>query len=92
MAVEKDGAQVTDHTEIAPIQTRPFAETMAEAKQVWSNYINAVDTDEEKDQRLRQMKDVIRSIFGNEEFKLSNAVMSQQDLVELFISEMKNIQ
>ena len=92
MAVEKDGAQVTDHTEMAPIQTRPFAETMAEAKQVWSNYINAVDTDEEKDQRLRQMKDVVRSIFGNEEFKLSNAVMSQQDLVELFISEMKNIQ
>ena len=90
MAVEKDGAQVTDHTEIAPaMRTRPFNETMDEAKSIWQTYIgNAVDEDD-KEQRLRQMKDIVRSVFGNEVFKLSTAVISQQDLVELFISEMK---
>ena len=92
MAVEKDGAQVTDHTEIAPaVRARPFTETMDEAKEIWQSYIGkAVDTDD-KEQRLRQMKDIVRSVFGNEDFKLSTAVISQQDLVELFISEMKQI-
>ena len=92
MAVEKDGAQVTDHTEIAPVvRARPFTETMDEAKEIWQYYIGqAVDKDD-KDQRLRQMKDIVRSVFGNEDFKLSTAVISQQDLVELFISEMKQI-
>jgi hypothetical protein len=88
-AVEKDGAQVTDHTDIAAVRARPFQETMAEAREVWGGYINGAANEEEKDQRLRQMKDIVRSIFGNEDFKLSSAVMSQQDLVELFISEMK---
>ena len=92
MAVEKDGAQVTDHTEIAPVvRARPFTETMDEAKEIWQSYIGqAVDKDD-KDQRLRQMKDIVRSVFGSEDFKLSTAVISQQDLVELFISEMKQI-
>ena len=92
MAVEKDGAQITDHTEIAPVvRARPFTETMDEAKEIWQSYIGqAVDKDD-KDQRLRQMKDIVRSVFGSEDFKLSTAVISQQDLVELFISEMKQI-
>ena len=91
MAVEKDGAQVTDHTEIAQVRSRPFQETMAEAREIWSGYIEKATTEEEKDQHLRQMRDIVRSVFGNEEFKLSSAVMSQQDLVELFISEMKSL-
>jgi hypothetical protein len=91
MAVEKDGAEVTDHTEIAQVRARPFNETMEEAKAIWQAYIGkAIDTDD-KDQRLRQMKDIVRSVFGNEDFKLSTAVISQQDLVELFISEMKQL-
>lgn len=92
MAVEKDGAQVTDHTEIAPaVRARPFAETMNEAKEIWQYYIGKAVDQDDKDQRLRQMKDIVRSVFGNEDFKLSTAVISQQDLVELFISEMKQI-
>ena len=91
MAVERVGAQVTDHTEIAQVRARPFQETMDEAKAIWQAYIGkATDTDD-KDQRLRQMKDIVRSVFGNEDFKLSTAVISQQDLVELFISEMKQL-
>lgn len=92
MAVEKDGAQVTDHTEIAPIiRARPFTETMDEAKEIWQYYIGQAINQDDKDQRLRQMKDIVRSVFGSEDFKLSTAVISQQDLVELFISEMKQI-
>lgn len=92
MAVEKDGAQVTDHTEIAPaVRARPFTETMNEAKEIWQFYIGQAVDQDDKDQRLRQMKDIVRSVFGNEDFKLSTAVISQQDLVELFISEMKQI-
>ena len=91
MAVEKDGAQVTDHTEIAQVRARPFQETMDEAKAVWQDYIGQATDTEDKDQRLRQMKDIVRSVFGNEDFKISTAVISQQDLVELFISEMKQL-
>ena len=36
-------------------------------------------------------KDVIKRVFGTETFKLSQAVPSQSDLVELFIDEMKEI-
>ena len=91
MAVEKDGAQATDHTEIAQIKARPFPEVMEEAKTIWSSFLNKASTDEEKDQNLNIMKDVIRRVFGTDEFKLSQAVPSQSDLVELFIDEIKNL-
>ena len=91
MAVEKDGAQVTDHTEIAQIKARPFVEVMDEAKQVWGAFLDKAKTEEEKDAQLNIMKDIIRRVFGNENFKLSQAVPSQGDLVELFIDEVKNL-
>ena len=91
MAVEKDGAQVTDHTEMAQIKDRPFQEIMEEAKQVWTNYLSKATSEEDKEHRLRVMKDIVKRVFGNEEFKLSNAVMSQSDLVEVFIVEMKEL-
>ena len=90
-AVELDGAEVTDHTEIAQVKARPFAEVMNDAKEVWGSYLGAAPTEEEKDQRLKIMKDIIKKVFGTEEFKLSQAVPSQVDLVELFIDEMKDL-
>ena len=90
-AVSQDGAEVTDHTEIAQVKARPFAEVMNDAKEVWSNYLSTAPTEEEKDQRLKIMKDIIKKVFGTEEFKLSQAVPSQVDLVELFIDEMKDL-
>jgi hypothetical protein len=90
-AVKRDGAEVTDHTEIAQIKARPFTEIMNEARTIWGAYLEKATTDEEKEQHLRIMKDIIRRIFGSEDFKLSSAVMSQADLVELFIDEMKNL-
>lgn len=90
-AVVKDGAQVTDHTEIAQIKARPFQEVMDEARTIWGAYLDTASTEEEKDQHLNVMKDIIRRVFGNEDFKLSAAVPSQADLVELFIDEVKDM-
>ena len=88
-AVKFDGAQVTDHTELAQIKTRPFNEIMEEAKKAWTTYLNAATSDEDKERHLNIMKDIIKRVFGNEDFKLSQAVPSQSDLVELFIDEVK---
>lgn len=90
-AVELDGAEVTDHTEIAQIKARPFQEVINDAKKIWITYLDAAQTDEEKEQHLNVMKDVIRRIFGSEDFKLSAAVPSQSDLVELFVDEMREL-
>ena len=90
-AVEKDGAQVTDHTEIAQVKDRPFQEVMAEAREIWGAYLGKATNDEEKDQHLMIMKDIIKKVFGTEDFKLSQAVPSQSSLVEYFIDEVKQL-
>jgi len=90
MAVEKDGAQVTDHTEIAQIKDRPFQEVMSEAKEIWIKYLD-VENEEEKNQHLMIMKDIIKKVFGSEDFKISQAVPSQSSLVEYFIDEVKQL-
>lgn len=90
-AVTLDGAQVTDHTEIAQIKARPFTEVMDEARKVWTDFLAKGATEEEKETQLNIMKDIIRRVFGNENFKLSQAVPSQVDLVELFIDEVKEL-
>lgn len=89
-AVELDGAQVTDHTEVAQIKDRPFAEVMAEAKDIWIKYLE-IGGEENKDQHLMIMKDIIKKVFGSEDFKLSQAVPSQSSLVEYFIDEVKQL-
>ena len=91
MAVEKDGAEVTDNTVIVQVKDRPFNEVMEEARAIWTMYLDKADTEEEKDRHLNIMKDIIKKVFGSEDFKLSQAVPSQTDLIELFISEVKDI-
>ena len=90
-AVEKDGAEVTDSTVIAQVKARPFQEVMDEAKEIWIEYLEKAKDDEDKEQRVNIMRDIIKRVFGSEEFKLSQAVPSQADLVELFIDEMKEL-
>ena len=63
---------------------------MAEAKNLWSSYLEGLEGDE-KENHLNIMRNVIGKIFGNSEFKLSQAIPSQQDLVELFIDEMRDL-
>ena len=91
LSVQNDGAQVTEQAESIKIKARPFQEVMEDAKNTWISYLNTASTDEEKEQNLRQMKDVVRRIFGTEDFKISSAVPSQIDLVELFVSEMHDL-
>ena len=90
-AVELDGAEVTDHTEMAQIKDRPFTEVMTEAREIWGAYLGKATSDEEKDQHLAIMKDIIKRVFGSEDFKLSQAVPSQSSLVEYFIDEVKQL-
>ena len=91
-AVELDGAQVTDHTEFAQVKSRPFQEVMAEAKNIWQSYMAAAgDDEEEKEHRYNTITDVVKRVFGNADFKISQAVPAQADLVELFVDEMKEL-
>lgn len=89
-SVDLDGAQVTDNTERPQITRRPFQDVMAEAKEFWMSYLGAVDSEEEKEARVNILNDIIVKIFGKP-MKLSQALPSQQDLVELFIAEAKEL-
>ena len=90
-SVSKDGAEVTDHTVISQVKARPFGEIMEDARNIWSKYLETASTEEEKEQHLNVMRDIIRRVFGTEDFKLSAAVPSQADLVELFVDEVKDL-
>ena len=89
-SVEIDGAQVTDNTERPQITRRPFQDVMADAKEFWLSYLGAAQTEEEKESRVNIHNDIIVKIFGKP-IKLSQALPSQQDLVELFIAEAKEL-
>ena len=71
-------------------ERRSFQETMTEAKELWSSFLEVADTDE-RENHINIMRNVIGKIFGNSEFKLSQAIPSQQDMVELFIDEMRDL-
>ena len=91
MAVQQDGAQVSDSIERVQIKSRPFSEIMEDARNIWGKYLETASTEEEKEQHLNVMRDIIRRVFGTEDFKLSSAVPSQADLVELFVDEVKDL-
>lgn len=92
-AIEKqgqlDGAVIVEHAESEIIENRSFNEVMNEARTLWIQFLSNVSNDEEKDQRLGILQDIIGKIFGNRDFKISQAVPSQQDLVEAVIDEIK---
>ena len=71
-------------------ERRSFQETMTEAKELWSSFLEVADADE-RENHINIMRNVIAKIFGNSEFKLSQAIPSQQDMVELFIDEMRDL-
>lgn len=68
-----------------------FQEVMDKAKENWSNYLNAANSEEEKDIRLNTMQAIIAKIFGSNTFKLSQAIPQQKSLVELFNAEMEDL-
>lgn len=89
--VRVNGAKVADKIEQAPVKTKTFAEVLEEARTLWIKYLETASNEEDKEQRLRIMKDIIKNIFGNEEFRLSQALPSQIDLIDLFCSEVKEL-
>lgn len=90
-SVELDGAKVSDESVTINVTKRPFNEVMEEAKNIWTSYINNATDEENKVTRLAMLKDIVKRVFGDENAKISAAVPSQQDLVEYFISEVKEI-
>ena len=94
-AIEKqaklDGAIVVDRIEKTHVETRSFQEIMEEAKNIWVEFLSKASTEEEKDQKFNIMRDIVNRIFGSPDFKLSSAVPSQADLIQLFIDEMRDI-
>ena len=74
-----------------PEKEKTFQEVMTEARDIWSSYLNGANNDEEKDIRLNTMQMIIAKIFGSNNFKLSQAIPQQKDLVELFIAEVRDI-
>ena len=89
-SVTLDGAEVTDHTVQVQVTRRPFQDVMNDARNIWISYLEAAKDDEDKDNRVNILNDIITKIFGKP-IKLSQAVPSQQDLVELFIDETKDL-
>lgn len=90
---ELEGATVVDHIDTSSEfnSSRSFEDVMEEARVCWTQYFDSAANDEEKEQRLNILKDIIKRVFGTGEFKLSQAVPSQQDLVECVIDEVKNL-
>lgn len=87
---ELDGATIVDHVEAEAVKTRPFKEVMDEAKLIWTNYINSAESEEDKEMRFNILNDIIIKVFGKPT-KISAVLPSQQDLVELFISEAEEL-
>lgn len=81
--VSMDGAQVTDNTVLPTNFSRPFAETMEEARTLWGSIMEA-----KGEAGKEEMKKIIFKVFG-QDVQLSKATESQQDLVELVIEEFK---
>jgi hypothetical protein len=88
-AIEKqgtnDGAMITDKTQVQEvIQTRPFEETVAEARELWNSLVN-------KDaENAAKIMEKVKLIFGYE-MKLSEIPADKQDLFELLIEDMKEL-
>lgn len=91
-AAEVDGVTVVEYVEQKQIKERSFNEVMDEARNVWQSYLEGAKTDEEKDQRLLIMRDIIKRVFGSDTFKLSQATPSQVDLIEIYLTEMSNLE
>lgn len=89
IAAKNDGASVVDHANNAtPIVTRSFEDIMNEAKELWVNYMYKAANDEDAEYRAKILNDIVLKIFGKP-IKLSTAVPSQSDLLELVIDEIK---
>lgn len=68
-----------------------FEEVMSEAREIWISYLETAKDEDEKERHFNTMQSIIGRIFGNQNFKLSQATPHQKDLVSLFIDEVKDL-
>lgn len=83
-----NGAHVVDKLQREAVVERNFSDVMAEAKSAWTDFFS-VEGEEAIEHRTIIMKEILRRVFGAENFKLSLATPGQKDLVELFIAEVR---
>ena len=77
--------------EMNTVSEEPFQEVMNKARTNWTSYLENASTEEDRDIRLNTMQVIIGKIFGNSNFKLSQAIPQQKGLVELFNAEMEDL-
>lgn len=80
-----DNAQVTDSVEIPKPTSRPFAETMEEARTLWEQIVT-----KNGDAGKEKIRQSVITVFGHE-IQLSRATEDQQDLVELVLDDMRKM-
>ena len=87
-AIEKEaseGAGVTDNTVMAAEPIRPFADAMSEAKELWTALVGSGNAE-----NVEKINASIVNAFG-QKIKLSEVTENQQELLEIVISDMKNM-
>ena len=87
---EASNSELCDTKIIADDNKRDFVDVISEAKTLWVGYIDAATSDEDKDRRLAVLQDIVKKVFGKP-VKLSGVVPSQQELLELVVSEMRSL-
>lgn len=87
---ETSNSELSDARVVHEEEKRDFVDVITEAKELWMSYIKAGATDEEKDSRLAVLQDIVKKVFGKP-VKLSGVVPSQQELLELVVSEMRGL-
>ena len=91
-AIEKEqqnGATVVDKSQRqSVIIKRPFAETVAEAQELWERIVGTGD--EASPEKATAIMDKVEDIFGTS-MRLSEIPESKQDLFEILIEEMRHM-
>lgn len=81
----KMGASTTDKTDMTPSLQREYSEAIAEARELWLK-LTANDNEE----MVRKILKIVSKYLGKE-MKLSEIPAQQQDILEVIISEMKEL-
>lgn len=88
------GTSFIDEKELNELNQLPeesFQDVMNKAREYWTTYLESATSEQEREIRLGTMQAIIGKIFGNSNFKLSQAIPQQKGLVELFNAEMGDL-
>lgn len=92
-AIEKQGDEghglyiTDDRTDLKDVESRPFAEAMEEAKELWGKIFDHPNFDEAVEDKI---ENIIQDIFGAP-VQLSKVPPAQQNLLELVVMDLKDL-